>query len=196
MAFTVERLSCPCCGFPVAVGDAECPAGHPLAITSFNSVTGMPLPMVNKYANTFRSDLEQAPDDKALNFQIGICYLKLKLYDRALPAFEKAMEDNFDNSETFFYAAVCALGGKKAFLQSRPVIDKVEEYINAAIMIEDRGIYHYFLAYIKNDYYARKYLNVSPNFMETMNTAEARGVSVADKQMLFEMLGVERPGNM
>lgn len=57
-----------------------------------------------------------------------MCYLMLKLYDKALPAFEKAMEDNFDNSETFFYAAVCLLKGRKAFLLTRPEIDKIEEY--------------------------------------------------------------------
>ena len=196
MAFTAERLTCPCCGFAVAVGDTECPAGHPLAITSFHSVASMPLPMVNKYANTYRKDLAEAPDDQSLNFSVGICYMKLKLYDKALPAFEKAMVDNFDNSEAFFYAAVCQLGGKKPFLNSRPVIDKAEEYLNAALMIEERGIYYYFLAYIKSDYYERKYLKVSPNSAQTMQTALAYGVSEADKSLLFEMLNVDRPANM
>lgn len=69
-----------------------------------------------------------------------MCYLKLKLYDKALSAFEKAMEDNFDNSETFFYAAICLLKGRKAFLLNRTEIDKAEEYINAAIMIEPRAV--------------------------------------------------------
>lgn len=33
------------------------------------------------------------------------------------------------------------VGGKKAFLQQRATIDKILEYINAAIMIEPRGIF-------------------------------------------------------
>ena len=39
---------------------------------------------------------------KDLNTSIGMCYSKLKLHDKALLAFEKAIKDNFDNSETFF----------------------------------------------------------------------------------------------
>lgn len=60
-----------------------------------------------------------------------MCYLKLKMYDKALGAFEKAIEDNFDDSEIYFYAAICLLNGKKAFLNQRPTIDKILEYLNA-----------------------------------------------------------------
>ena len=110
-----------------------------------------------------------------------------------MPAFEKAMEDNFDNSETFFYAAVCLLKGKKAFLAQRTDIDKAVEYINAALMIEPRGIYYYFLAYIKYDYFERKYLNTSPNYRECVNLSYEIGTSEFDKDMLFGVLGVTKP---
>lgn len=53
-----------------------------------------------------------------------MCYLKLKLFDKALSAYEKAIEDNFDNSEIYFYAAICLLKGQKAFLVQRPTIYK------------------------------------------------------------------------
>ena len=72
--------------------------------------------------------------------------------------FDKALENNFDNSEAFFYAAICRLGGKKAFIiKDRSIINKIEEYIQAALMIEELGIYYYFWAYIKYDYYKRKF---------------------------------------
>lgn len=106
----------------------------------------MPLPEVNKYAGAYRKALSENPDSMELNNSVAMCYLKLKLYDKATEAFERAMEDNFDNSETFFYAAICRLRGKKAFLAQRADIDKIEEYINAALMIEPKGIYYYFLA--------------------------------------------------
>lgn len=193
MAYKTERLTCPCCGFPIEVGMKECPAGHPVNISTFNSVYNMPMPMVNKYANTYRKELSEDPDDKELNNSIGICYLKLKLYDKALPAFEKAMEDNFDNSETFFYAAICLLQGKKAFLHQRPTIDKVLEYINAAIMIEPKGIYYYFLAYIKYDYFARKYFKTSLSYQEALAMANDAGLSAFDIEQLYGILGVVRP---
>lgn len=193
MSYKAERLVCPGCGFPIEPGMKECPAGHPVSISTFNSVYDMPMPLVNKYANTYKKDLMDAPEDQELNHSLGICYLKLKLHDKALSAFEKAMEENFDNSESFFYAAISLLKGKKAFLAQRADIDKAVEYINAAIMIEPKGIYYYFLAYIKYDYFERKFLNSSPNYRECVQTAYDIGTSNFDKVMLFDILGVALP---
>jgi len=153
----------------------------------------MPMPMVNQYAASYREALQSEPNAKDLNNSIAMCYLKLKLYDKAFSAFEKAMEDNFDNSETFFYAAICLLGGKKAFLAQRPEIDKIEEYINAAMMIESKGIYHYFLAYIKYDYFSRKSFNTSPTYQEAFANANGAGVSPHDIEQLYGILNVQRP---
>lgn len=193
MSYKAERLVCPGCGFPIEPGMKECPAGHPVSISTFNSVYDMPMPLVNRYANTYKKDLVDAPDDQELNHSLGICYLKLKLYDKALPAFEKAMEDNFDNSESFFYAAICLLQGKKAYLHQRPTIDKIIEYINAALMIEPKGIYYYFLAYIKYDYFARKFFKTSPTYQEALAMATDAGLSEFDITQLYGILGVARP---
>jgi tetratricopeptide (TPR) repeat protein len=153
----------------------------------------MPIPMINQYANSYRQALAESPEDREINNSIAMCYLKLKLYDKALSAFEKAMQENFDNSETFFYSAICLLKGKKAFLAQRTEIDKIEEYVNAALMIEPRGIYYYFLAYIKHDYFSRKFYNTTPTYQEALEIANNAGVSPHDIEQLYEILGVQRP---
>ncbi len=194
MSHKVIEMNCPGCGARVSTGQSECEWCHkPVIISTFNSVYSMPMPEVNKFAGAYRQALAEHPENKELNNSVAMCYLKLKLYDKALPAFEKAMEDNFDNSETFFYAAVCLLEGKKAFLHQRPTIDKIQEYINAAIMIEPRGIYYYFLAYIKYDYFNRKYFKTSPTYQEALEMAEQFGYSPFDAEQLFGILCVERP---
>jgi hypothetical protein len=103
------------------------------------------------------------------------------------------MEDNFDNPETFFYAAICLLGGKKAYLAQRPKIDKIVEYVNAALAIEPRGIFHYFMAYIMYDYFERKSLNASPTYQEALAMANGAGVSPYDIEQLYGILNVGRP---
>ncbi len=187
-------IRCPGCGAPTSTSEKTCKYCYrPIIISTFNSVYSMPLPEVNKYANTYRSVLGQNPDNTEINNSIAMCYLKLKLYDKAQAAFEKAVESDFDNSETYFYAAVCLLKGKKAFLAQRADIDKAVEYINAALMIEPRGIYYYFLAYIKYDFFERKYLNTTPNYRDCVQMAYSIGISDTDKEMLFNILGVAVP---
>lgn len=194
MGQQIIELNCPGCGARVSTAQKECDWCHaPIIVSTFNSVYSMPMPEVNKYASTYRKALTENPDNIELNNSIAMCYLKLKLYDKALPAFESAMADNFDNSETFFYAAICLLKGKKAFLQQRPTIDKILEYIDAATMIEPRGIYYYFHAYIKYDYFARKRFNVSPNYLEVLALANQYGYSQFDIEQLYGILGVEKP---
>jgi tetratricopeptide (TPR) repeat protein len=168
----------------------------PIIVSTFTSVSTMPMPMINQYANTYRKALEGEPEAKDLNGNLAMCYLKLKLYDKALPAFEKAIEDNFDEPDMFFLAAVCVMKGRKAFLLQRPEIDKVEEYLNAAMMIEPKGIYHYFQAYIKLDYFKRKFFNTTPTVEEALANANAAGLSPTDVTNLYEMLGVERPSGL
>jgi tetratricopeptide (TPR) repeat protein len=190
----VIELNCAGCGGAVSTDQKECPrCRRPVVISSFNSAFSMPIPDINKYAKTYREALANNPDSQVLNTALAMCYLKLKLYDKSISAFDKAIEDDFDNSETFFYAAVSLLKGKKAFVASQTEIDRIIENINVAIDIEPRGIYHYFLAYIKYDYFERHYFEISPDWQETLQIAQQNGVSQADIAQLFEVLGVEIP---
>jgi len=194
MTQQIVDLECPSCGAPANTGIKSCDyCGRQILISSFTSVYDMPVTDINKHATAYRKALAENPSDSNLNNSIGMCYLKLKLFDKALSAFEKAIEGNFDNSETYFYAAVCFLGGKKAFLAARNTIDKVEEYINAALLIEPRAIYYYFQAYIKFDYFSRKSFNTSPSYQDALALAENAGVSSFDIDHLYEVLAVQRP---
>jgi hypothetical protein len=70
------------------------------------------------------------------------------------------------------------------------------EYMNAAASIEPRGIYYYFMAYIKFDYFKRKFMNVPPPYTDYMDMAYDAGLSEADANELFAMLGVEQPAEI
>jgi tetratricopeptide (TPR) repeat protein len=197
MTQKVISLACPGCGARVSTDQTICEyCSGPVIISTFESVRSMPLPEVNKYARAYRDLLAENPGSLELNTSVAMCYLKLKLYDKAIPAFEKAMDDNFDNPDVFFHAAACLLRGQKAFTASRADIDKAMEYLNAAIMIEPRGIYHYLLAYIKYDYFHRKYLNISPSYKDEIEAARDKGTPPPAIEQLFALLGVEIPAAM
>lgn len=190
------ELECPGCGRPVSIGQRECSCGRPIVLSTFNSVANMPLPELNKYARTYQKALAEHPDNKELNTSVAMCYLKLKMYDKAFSSFERAIEDNFDNAETFFYAAISLLEGKKAFLAPRVNIDKIEEMLNAATSIEPRGIFYLLWAYIKQDYFKRKFLRTSPDYQEMLAMAKHEGYSDLDRDNLFALIGVDCPSEL
>lgn len=190
------EIECPGCGRPVSIGQKECSCGRPIIISTFTSVSQIPIIELNKYARAYQKALSSNPNTPELNSSLGMCYLKLKMYDKAFPAFEKAIEENFDNPETYFYAAVSLLAGQKAFLASRQKIDKIEELINAATMIEPRGVFYLLWAYIKQDYFKRKFLKTEPDYLQMLAMAHECNFSVEDKINLFNLLGVDCPSQL
>lgn len=194
MEASVVELTCPGCGSRVTTGQTECQYCHaPIVISTFNSVSDMSLSMLNKYTRTYRQGLTDNPDDQKLKKSLAMCYLKLGLYEQAANAFADAVKENFNDSESLFYAALTALKGKKAFLAGRAAINQSEEYINAALMIEPKGIYYYFWAYVKYDFYARKHFRTSPSYAEMLSQAQVAGLADNDVLQMYKILGVSRP---
>ena len=200
MAVKMIDLKCSGCGFALAPSNVECPrCGNAITVTSFNSVYAQDLPTLNKLSRSLDKDLRDgsSPDlNGDIKFTLGGCYLRLKLYDKALLRFEEAIEENFNNPEASFYAAVSLLKGKKPFFAPMANIKKAIEYVNAALMVENRGVFHYFLAYIKYDFYARKCLRISPTWQEELTSALSTNLSPTDCDMLFDILNVERPAEL
>ena len=140
--------------------------------------------------------MDQNPDSEVLAISLGMCFMKLKLYDKAYEAFDKAIAAYTENPEVYFMAAACALAGKKAFLAGKANVDKALSYLKIAIDVEPRGIFYLFDAYLRFDFYKRKFLNIKPAYNESLMRAKKRGYSPADAQMLFELLGVDMPAEL
>ena len=98
-----QDMKCRNCGASAVLGLSNCGyCKQPVLITSFNSVYDMPSTMINQYANSYREALKNEPQAGDLNNSVAFCFLKIGKYDEALKAFNKAIEANFDNPETYF----------------------------------------------------------------------------------------------
>ena len=188
---TAEFYECPGCGASVSPDMKKCEyCNNPVVIHSIGAISTVSPLQLNKYALSYRKQLADKPDNRELNRSMGICYLKLKLFDKANEAFERAVTDNFEDADSYFYAAVGRLKGKKAFVAPRPDIDKAMEYLNAANMISPNTVYTLMLAYIKKDYFDRKALCISPSWRDEVATAQSMGATDADAAALADLLCV------
>ena len=84
-------------------------------------------------------------------------------------------------------------GDKKAFLSNKSTITQIETFINDAISIESKGVYYYFMAYIKFDYYKRKSFRTKPDYIECLNQAIRNNLSRMDAEQMFKIIGVTMP---
>lgn len=193
----VIEIKCPGCGARLQMNQKECEYCHaPVIISSMSDIFNMSAANVSKYSKSYESDLSENPDNAELNNSLAMCYLKMGFYDRALEKFDKAIEQDLNNPETYLYAAVCVLAGRKPFLTPRPDIDRIEKYINAALMLGENGLFRYFQAYIKYDYFKRKFFKTTPTWEECLAQAKQDGFSPADVNQLFSILKQEIPSCM
>ncbi|MCL2759337.1 MAG: hypothetical protein FWD22_03915 [Treponema sp.] len=165
----------------------------PYTIRKLQTIAAMPLPQVNKCISIMQTQLAEQPADMQLNLSMGICFLKLKQLEKALSFFDKAMIDNFSDPNPYYYASICLLKGKKAFLAMRDEIEKIETNLESANSLEPRPIFYYFQAYIKYDYYSRKSLNTSPTWEAKLEEAKNAGLMEDEVAEFYALIGVERP---
>jgi len=162
-------------------------------ISSFSSLSKLGRANINKYTNAYSNALKDEPNDASLNTSVGICYIGLGMYEKALICFEKVIEKDPENSFGYFAAAISMLNGKSAFLNEKKKVDKAIGYVNAALIISEIGIYHFLMAYLKYDYYKRKYLKIDPDHRYHLNLAYSYGILNGDVNDLFTMLNVKIP---
>lgn len=188
----VEDLRCPGCGHPVSCEVKKCEyCGRIIEITSFSEAETLTTQDLKKNI-AFYGSCVGGNQNTSVYFSQGICFLKLKLYDKAIECFEKVTAIDFSNAEAYFYLAVCTLKGKKPFVLSRAEINKAENYLDNAVTFKDCGIYRYFQAYIRYDYFTRKFFKVLPDYKEYLLKAKSLGISRKDMESLFNILRLER----
>lgn len=143
--------------------------------------------------STLISNTTPPPPENA-DLNMGKRFINSRVYPQAIASLERAMQSDMANPEVYFYLSAAYLGGKRPFLVPKAKIDRAIEYLTVAASIEDRAIYHYFLAYIKHDHHYLKQLRVNPDFVSELRFSEQlEELSEAEKDALYTLLGTARP---
>lgn len=125
--------------------------------------------------------------------ELGIQHLKIGLHVRALEDFNLAMNSGPENPDVYYLSAVATLRGKSAFLATLSRIRAAETLIQAAIRLEPRGVFYYFMAYLGLDYYDRKSLKAPIPWRSSLADARNHGVTRVEIDGLFKLLSVNDP---
>lgn len=187
MSVEIVELNCPNCGAAVSLETKVCEyCGSSIVVRT----------VADSFASFKTQNSNTSESLSVQRLSEAIFFLKAKLYDRAISLLESAIQEDFSNSDAHFYAAAAMLKGKRPFLVSSSSIKKAEEYLQTAIAVEPKGIYHYLWAYIKLDHYFRKFYKTSPSYTELYSMAQNIGLSPSDVKELYAILDVERPSEL
>jgi tetratricopeptide (TPR) repeat protein len=181
--------TCPGCNAPLDHTARNCAyCARPIVITSFSTLHECTPQQASNYMRMYQGMETEGVLDADGRSALAMCYLKVGLFDKALREFDFALDSNPANSETYFYAAVSQLGGKRPFLCQRTQVDQAGQYATAATRIEPRAPYFAFLALLSRDFYERKFLRPATSSHEYMAIAAELGVTQADYHLLSEVL--------
>jgi tetratricopeptide (TPR) repeat protein len=142
-----------------------------------------------KYVKSYENDAE----DENSNVSLGLIFLQLGQFDKANQRFDDAINDDPVNSEAYFYKAVATLAGKKPFICSRNVINKVLSQLGAARELDSQPLFSYLSSIVKYDYFARKKFKISPDYKDDLNDARNSGVALGDIDALLSVVRVDLP---
>jgi len=151
-------------------------------------------PAMSKNSRIYAEAIKQNPDNPDLLYSAGMTFLAAGMYDRSLETLDRCISLDPFNNDALFLESIAALGGKRPFACDRRKVDKAIECINAAISLEDRGIYRFMSAFLRYDYYSRKFLRINPDYKSELETATMLGVSELEISDLFKLLKTERLG--
>jgi hypothetical protein len=150
-------------------------------------------PVYGGSGNIYNYAREDPRTVAAKHFAAGEQHLNLGLRREAAKEFALAAANDPANPDAYYLGAIALLDGSKAIRASLERVREVENLIRAAMGLEDRAIYHYFLAYLSHDYYERKFLKPPGSWQAPALEAVRKGLTQEAINSLFTRLSVENP---
>lgn len=184
--------NCPSCGAPVGITANICGyCGSAYYVETISSLITINKKGITKYIEAYKKAIAENGLDLKAKKALGICYMKLGMYDFANKQFEAMIQDDIDDADIYLYSAVCLLKGKRPFLTPLTVIREIETRLEAASIISPgSSSYYYAQALIKDDYYKRKFLKASPSAEQLYEEANSYNLSDLDKKTVDSLFNL------
>lgn len=163
-----------------------------ILVTSVAYLEKFDKPAIQKYIAQYTQALKADPQNRDALLALGICYLKLGLFDLADRFLRQLIDAHAADPSGYYYRGICILKGKRPRTASLPVIREAEQLIGTALELDPaNGRYDILLAAIRHDYYVLNGLRVpdpAPN--DLVASAEAKHVDQLEIEQIFGLIRV------
>lgn len=134
-----------------------------ILITSVAYLERFDRPAIQKYIAQYSEVLKTAPEDRDALLALGICYIRLGLFDPADRFLDKLLATHPTDASGYFYKALAVLKGRRPRTCSLDAVKTVERLVLTAMELEPAGGRHeLLLAAVRHDYYALNGLRMPP----------------------------------
>lgn len=194
-----KLLQCPSCFCTISPDQDVCEfCGNKIVVESISDLANVTAESLRNYGRSYQKNIDSGVGDKMeMEGALAFVFLKLKLYEKAELHFSQAVDDFCSNPDLYYGWAISILRGRGAYGCYRETIDEAISYLKAALSIEKKGIYYYFLAFLTFDYFYAKGFHVTPSYNDYINMAiETHNLTRADINQLYELLNVNCPNEL
>lgn len=163
-----------------------------ILVTSVAYLEKFEKPAIQKYIAQYTQALKANPQDADALLAVGLCYLKLDLFDLADRFFSRLIDAHPTDASGYHYRAICILKGKRPRTASLPVIRDAEQLVSTALELDAaNGRHDILLATIRYDYYVLNGMRVPDPVPEILiASAEAKYVDRLEVEQIFQMLKI------
>jgi tetratricopeptide (TPR) repeat protein len=163
-----------------------------ILVTSVAYLEKFDKPAIQKYIAQYTQALKADPQNRDALVAIGICYLKLGLFDLADRFLRQLIDAHPADPSGYYYRGFCILKGKRPRTASLPVIREAEQLIGTALELDPaNGRYDVLLAAIRHDYYVLNGMRVPDLAPEDLvASAKAKHVDQLEVEQIFGLIKV------
>jgi tetratricopeptide (TPR) repeat protein len=185
---------CPKCGAPAPTAARRCAyCKAEFAIKTLSSLGSLDRSAINRYIAAYKRQLQTQPQDAEAALALGLCYLDLGLYDKAIELVNTAIAQMPEQADVYYYAAVALFKGRKPRTLTLNEIKHIESLLEAACQLDDDKAHYYYLrAVIKREYYSKNGLRVvGASDAELLTLARSRHVDGMELAKLLERIPMD-----
>ena len=161
-------------------------------VTSIADLAQLDTSTIQKHVASCTRVLQAEPGDRDALRALGICYLKLGLFDLSDRFIRQLIDRHPSDPSGYYYRAIALLKGKRPRTSALPVIREAEQLVDTALALDPAdGRYNVLLAVLRHDYYVVNGMRVpAPAPAELIAGARSKRTDPREVDQLLDLLKI------